>query len=107
MLCNSGPGPCFGNATCSLYSQLNFINGYNQFSSAQAVQRSDHSGTTDQLFNWLCNAPVVPLDFGTKPTESIVGCPGARGRTDPGHRTAGHFVPHHRPDATGQRRRIA
>ncbi|MGP0030167.1 MAG: hypothetical protein ACLPVF_06640 [Acidimicrobiales bacterium] len=68
-----GIGPCFGDATCSLYDQLNFINGFNQFAQYQAVQRSDNAGATGQLFNWLCNAPVVPLDFGVDPTESSSG----------------------------------
>jgi len=71
--CLNGPGPCYGAATCSLYSQLNFINGYNQFASFQSVERSDASGATGQLFNWLCNAPVVPLPFGTHPVESASG----------------------------------
>jgi hypothetical protein len=71
--CLFGPGPCFGDSTCSLYSQLNFINGYNEFATFQSVQRSDESGATGQLFNWLCTAPKVPLDFGSQPLESQSG----------------------------------
>jgi hypothetical protein len=76
----SGPcltgAPCFGTttapiATCSLFLQLNYINGFKQFGSPfQAIQRSDNAGATDQLFNWLCNAPNVPLDIGTHPTDT-------------------------------------
>jgi hypothetical protein len=31
------------------------------------------SGSNDQLFTWLCNAPLVPLNFGTAPEESQSG----------------------------------
>jgi hypothetical protein len=71
--CLSGPGPCFGQPTCSLYSQLNFVNGFNQFVTYTSVLRSDTAGATDQLFTWLCDAPKIPLDFGTHPTESTSG----------------------------------
>jgi hypothetical protein len=71
--CLSGPAPCFGGATCSLFLQLNYISGYTQFTTFQSVQRSDTAGATHQLFNWLCTAPKVPLDFGVHPTESASG----------------------------------
>ena len=53
-----GGAPCFGNstpplATCSLFLQLNYINGFKQFGPFQSVQRSDNAGATDQLFGAL------------------------------------------------------
>ena len=66
--CLGPAGPCFGTPTCSLYSQLNFVNGFNQFQSDDAVQRSDNAGVTDQLFTWLCNAPIKAIVLGTNPT---------------------------------------
>jgi hypothetical protein len=71
--CLFGPGPCFGLSTCSLYSQLNFVDGFNEFDKYQSVQRSDTAGATAQLFSWLCSAPLVGLDFGTDPVESMSG----------------------------------
>ena len=71
--CLFGPGPCFGLPTCSLYSQLNFVDGFDEFDKYQSVERSDTAGATAQLFTWLCSAPVVPLDFGTDPVESMSG----------------------------------
>jgi hypothetical protein len=68
--------PCYGTGqktdTCSLYLQLNFVDGYLQFGQNTAVDRSDPSGSTDQLFTWLCNAPNVPINLGgtTEPTET-------------------------------------
>jgi uncharacterized membrane protein YgcG len=68
--------PCYGTGektdTCSLYLQLNFVDGYLQFGQNTAVDRSDPSGSTDQLFSWLCTAPTVPINLGgtTKPTET-------------------------------------
>jgi hypothetical protein len=70
----ASPPPCLGGAYgggCSLYLQLNYLSGFNQFVQFTAAQRSDTTGATDQLFTWLCNAPVVPLDFGTNPTEKM------------------------------------
>ena len=74
--CLPGP-PCYADATCSLFTQLNFVTGFTQFSQELAFQRSDNSGATDQLFNWLCSAPTVPLNFGSGygsgPTETMSG----------------------------------
>jgi hypothetical protein len=70
--CLSGP-PCYGGSptsTCSLYLQLNYVNSFIQFKNSNAFQRADNSGATDQLFNWLCNAPIVKLPFGSNPTET-------------------------------------
>ncbi len=70
----ASPSPCLGGAYgggCSLYLQLNYLSGFNQFVQFTAAQRSDNTGATDQLFTWLCNAPIVPLDFGTNPTEKM------------------------------------
>ncbi|MHB8439344.1 MAG: hypothetical protein ACYDD4_09305 [Acidimicrobiales bacterium] len=64
-----GQGPCFSNATCSLYNQLNYINGFNTFTNYAAVQRSDASGPTFAEFNWFCGAPQVGLGFGVDPKD--------------------------------------
>jgi hypothetical protein len=71
--CLFGPAPCYGDPTCSLYLQLNYLNEYEQFHAYSAFQRSDNAGVTDDLFTWLCNAPRVPLDFGDKPLEMQSG----------------------------------
>ena len=70
--CQPGP-PCYAGASCSLFSQLNFSPLFGQFAGSTAYQRSDNSGATDQLFAWLCHAPVVRLDFGSHATESTTG----------------------------------
>jgi hypothetical protein len=71
--CLFGPGPCYGASTCSLFSQLNFVNTFEQFTSISGYQRSDSAGSTDQLFGWLCNAPKVALNFGSHPIETMSG----------------------------------
>jgi hypothetical protein len=70
------PGaPCYSQtgSDCSLFAQLNFADGYEEYTQNSGFERSDNSGATDQLFTWLCNAPKVPLDFGVHPLESMSG----------------------------------
>jgi hypothetical protein len=61
------------NTSCSLFDQLNYLPGYFNFTRAGAFMQEGSSGATDQLFTWLCKAPVVGLNFGTKPVESQSG----------------------------------
>jgi hypothetical protein len=76
---SSAPGlitpPCgvLSPTTCSLFDQLNYLPGYRNYGQSSAFMQAGASGSTDQLFTWLCNAPLVPLNFGTKPTESQSG----------------------------------
>jgi hypothetical protein len=72
--CGSWPCGVLGtNATCSLFDQLNYLPGYGNYFQSSAFLEAGQSGSTDQLFTWLCNAPLVPLNFGTNPTESQSG----------------------------------
>jgi hypothetical protein len=72
--CGSWPcGVTGSNATCSLFDQLNYLPGYGNFFQSSASMEAGQSGATDQLFTWLCNAPLVPLNFGTNPQESQSG----------------------------------
>ena len=72
--CGGFPCGVLGSSrTCSLFDQLNYLPGYDNFFRAGAFMQVGGSGSTDQLFTWLCDAPLVPLDFGTNPKESQSG----------------------------------
>jgi hypothetical protein len=71
--CGSWPCGVLGNTTCSLFDQLNYLPGYGNYFQSSASMLAGTSGSTHQLFTWLCNAPLVPLNFGTNPTESQSG----------------------------------
>jgi hypothetical protein len=59
--------------TCSLFDQLNYLPGYGNYFQSSAFMDAGQSGATDQLFNWLCNAPLVPIDLPASPKESQSG----------------------------------
>jgi hypothetical protein len=64
---NCGAFPCgvLGSSTaCSLFDQLNYLQGYDNFFRAGSFMQEGTSGATDQLFTWLCNAPIVPINWG-------------------------------------------
>ena len=81
----AGP-PCgvLGTETCSLFDQLNYLAGFNNFFRTGSIMQEGSAGATDQLFTWLCGAPKAPLDFGVNPVESQSGqevLEGALGQT--------------------------
>jgi hypothetical protein len=55
--------------TCSLLGLVNFQSGFNFPGAYEAFVRSDDAGSTGLLFNWLCNAPSVPVTVNV-PTSS-------------------------------------
>jgi hypothetical protein len=60
--------PCLlveSTTNCDLFDQLNFVSGFFQFSHSASYWRADPAGTTGQLFDWLCSAPTVPLNYGS------------------------------------------
>jgi hypothetical protein len=61
--------PCFSTQACSLFMQQNFASGFLAFGQHWSYVRADSAGSTDQLFNWLCNAPIVPLSYGPHPVS--------------------------------------
>jgi hypothetical protein len=71
---STGPG-----STCSLFDQLNFTGGFLQFVGHEGFWRADPSGSTDQMFTWLCSAPKLPINLGSAyppssyPVESASG----------------------------------
>jgi hypothetical protein len=56
---------------CSLLSALNTESGFRAPAQFGGYVRSDQSGDTSELFDWLCSAPIVPVDLdGTVVTEN-------------------------------------
>jgi len=51
--------------SCSLLSEINSVNGYLPPQSYGGFVRSDATGSTDELFHWICSAPNVPVAVGT------------------------------------------
>jgi hypothetical protein len=47
--------------TCSLFTELNYQEGFEPPQSYDAFVRSDDAGSNGLLFAWLCNAPVAPV----------------------------------------------
>jgi hypothetical protein len=73
-VCGGPPCGVLGtSATCSLFDQLNYLPGFNNFFRSGGVMYEGTSGATDEFLTWLCDAPKAPLDFGTKPLESESG----------------------------------
>lgn len=64
------PAPCpyiptgekKGHLTCSLFAELNFEQGFITSQQDEAFVRSDDAGSTGLAFDWLCHAPVVPVN---------------------------------------------
>jgi hypothetical protein len=71
---STGPG-----STCSLFDQLNFTGGFFQFNGHEGFWRADPSGSTDQMFTWLCNAPKLPINWGPGYPRSSYGAESASG----------------------------
>ena len=46
---------------CSLFTELNYVPGFISPQSYGGFVRSDDAGTTDQLFNWVCHAGILPV----------------------------------------------
>ncbi len=59
--------------TCSLFDQLNYLPGFENFFRSGGIMYEGSSGATDEFYTWLCDAPKAPLGFGTKPLESQSG----------------------------------
>lgn len=73
-LCGSWPCGVLGtNLTCSLFDQVNYLPGYSNYFQSAALMQEGSSGATDQLFNWLCNAPLVPINLPASPKERQSG----------------------------------
>jgi hypothetical protein len=67
VVCASPPCPALSKkkiATnpCSLFNQLNYEEGFLPPQGYESFMRSDTSGSTGLLFNWLCNAPLSAVD---------------------------------------------
>lgn len=68
--------PCLLTNQCSLFNQLNYVAGFQNFANSAAFWRADGSGANDGLLSWLCAAPKVPISWGSSyppssyPTES-------------------------------------
>jgi hypothetical protein len=56
-------GPAFG-GQCSLLAALNTVDGFRPPGEFGGYVRSDTSSSTGEIFNWLCSAPVVPVELG-------------------------------------------
>jgi hypothetical protein len=55
---------------CSLITLLNFSPGFLLPQQSNSFVRSDETGSTGVLFQWLCNAPVVPVKIHVKNTTT-------------------------------------
>lgn len=62
-------GKAFG-GKCSLLGALNLVNGFRPPGEFGGYVRSDTSSSTGEVFDWLCSAPIVPVDLnGQKVSE--------------------------------------
>lgn len=59
------PGFPPSNGTCSLFWMLNTPTGFIAPQAFGAYVRSDTTGSTQEMFQWICQAPKVPVDVDT------------------------------------------
>jgi hypothetical protein len=55
---------CGKHLKCSLLAALDTISGFRPPAEYGGYVRSDTSDSTGELFNWLCSAPIVPVEIG-------------------------------------------
>ena len=94
--------------SCPAISFLNNEPGDNPARNYGAFLRSDTAGTTDQLFNWICNAKPMSLTFttlnswtGTEPTSAedvLKGTLYAQGNSPSGCLQTDQFPPYFTTD---------
>ena len=59
--------PCYNTTQCSLFVQLNNVPGFFSAKQYGSFPRADQAGTTDQVLQWICNAPAASVPVGGVP----------------------------------------
>ena len=66
-------GPCFNATSCSFFTRMNNAPGFFTTKAYGSYPRSDASGSTSQLFSWICAMQKASADLGGMTTETQTG----------------------------------